>query len=136
MERDRLVVAIDHPDVGVRVNWTYVNLKEDDLVDKALEIVAGVWGWSPEMVQQYDNDIEYFVIDPDHWKNVCKRIKWPTADSFAKGPDSPRPHVEEAIERCKLRVYRACKIHWSHDRIMRYASRSEAHREEALAVSG
>jgi len=129
MEQDKLVVAIDKPETGVLVNWTYVDLEEDDLVDKCLEIIIGVWGWSPEQVEKHHKEIEHFLLDPELWKEAGRKIKWPDTSDQPKG-------IVEAVERCKLRVYRAMKIHWSHDHVMRYAKRSAAHLDEALTVSG
>ena len=129
MERDRLVVAIDHPDVGMKLNWVYVNLSHDDLINKAVGIVIGVWEWDDATMEEYHKDIEFFLLDPDLWKNVGKRIKWPDTKDVSQ-------EVEDAITRCKLSVYRTMKMHWTHARVMAYAKRSEAHREEALNVTG
>lgn len=129
MTRNRLVVAIDHPDIGVKLNWVYVELSHDDLIDKALEVIIGVWEWDNGTMEKYHKNIEHFLLDPDLWKNIGKRIKWPNTENVSQ-------EVEDAITRCKLRVYRTMKMHWTHKNIEAYARRSEAHREEALNITG
>lgn len=126
--QDRLVVYTDHYNTGVAMNWTPVNLKKDDLTEKALEIVHGVWGWTSEDIEVNGDKLSEFLIDPDIWRDIGKRIKWPkVADATQE--------VKDAITRCKISVYKTMKMHWSNDRAVTYARRSETHREEILALT-
>lgn len=129
MAQDRLVVYTDHPDTGVDMNWTPVSLNKDDLTEKALEIVQGVWAWTDEDIEVNGDKIEQFLIDPDAWKDIGRRIKWPDVANESQ-------EVSNAITRCKICVYKTMKMHWSNERAMAYAHRSEAHREEILALTG
>jgi len=127
--QDKLVVCVDHPDTGVHMNWTPVNLNKDDLTDKASEIVTGVWCWTPEDMDVNGDKLKAFLLDPDIWKDVGKRIKWP---SITNAPQE----VQDAVTRCKIRVYRTMKMHWSNERAMAYMRRSDAHRSEILTMTG
>ena len=129
MAQDRLVVYTDHPNTGVHMNWTPVNLNRDDLTEKALDIVNGVWEWTAEDMMVNGDKIVSFLIDPDPWKETGRRIKWPDVSSESQ-------EVQDAVTRCKISVYRTMKMHWSNERAMAYARRSEAHREEVLALTG
>lgn len=129
MTQDRLVVFTDHPNTRVHMNFTPVVLRRDDLTDKALEIVVGIWGWTPEDMDVNGDKINAFLLDPELWKEVGRKIKWPDVS------DKPQ-EVRDAVTRCKISVYRTMKMHWTNERAMAYAQRSEAHREEVLALTG
>jgi len=127
--QDKLVVCVDHPNTGVHMNWTHVNLNKDDLTDKASEIVTGVWCWTPEDMDVNGDKLKAFLLDPELWKDVGKRIKWPDTANASQ-------EVQDAVTRCKIRVYKTMKMHWTNERAMAYAKRSEAHREEILTMTG
>ena len=129
MVRDRLVVYTDHPDTGVHMNWTPVDLSKDDLTDKALEIIIGVWGWTPEDIEVNGDKSTAFLIDPELWKEVGGRIQWP-------GVSDKSQEVRDAVTRCKISVYKTMKLRWINERVMAYANRSEAHREEIFELTG
>lgn len=126
----RLVAAIDHPDIGVNVE--VVQLKEGVApLDTALDVVVGKWEWTPEDMETYGDHIEYFILDPELYKNVLNRIKWPTPWG-AKNQGGLHYETEDAINRCKIRVYRACRIHWTHNRIMEVLRKHSHLRKEIL----
>lgn len=129
MPQDRLVVYVNHPDTGVHMNWTHVNLNRDDLTEKALDIVTSVWAWTDEDLEVNGDKIDQFLIDPDSWKETGRRIKWPDVSARSQ-------EVQDAVTLCKISVYRTMKMHWSNERAMAYARRSESHREEVLALTG
>lgn len=126
---DKLVVCVDHPNTGVQMNWTPVNMSKDDLTDKASEIVVGVWCWTPEDMDVNEDKLEAFLLDLDLWKDVGHRIKWPDVSKESQ-------EVQDVVTRCKIRVYRTMKMHWSNERAMAYMRRSDAHREEILTMTG
>lgn len=104
----RLVVAIDNYEFGCRV--TIVVIREDLLeAEAAIEVVEKIWKLSKDDTAEAIRNVEYFVIDDHLWTKVCTKIKWPSAKEFVNRPDSPTRFIQDAIERCKLRVYRACK---------------------------
>ena len=127
--QDKLVVYVDHPNTGVHMNWTHVNLNKDDLTDKASEIVTGVWCWTPEDMDVNEDKIEVFLLDPELWKETGHRIKWPDVSNASQD-------VQDAVTRCKINVYKTMKMHWSNERAMAYMHKSEAHREEILTMTG
>lgn len=129
MAQDRLVVFTDHPDTGVHMNWTPVNLNRDDLTDKELEIITGVWSWTPEDMKVNRDKPTAFLIDPELWKEVGGRIQWPHVSDKSR-------EVRDAVTRCKISVYKTMKLRWTNVRVMAYASRSEAHREEIFELTG
>lgn len=129
MAQDRLVVFVDHPDTGVHMNWTPVNLNRDDLTDKAIDIVIGVWCWTPDDMEVNGDKINSFLLDSKLWKEVGKRIQWHDVSNKSQ-------EVQDAVTRCKISVYKTMKMHWTDDRAMAYARRSEAHREEILTLTG
>ena len=129
MASDRLVVYVDHPNTGVHMNFTPVNLDRDDLTDKASEIVIGIWGWTPEDMDVNGDKIEVFLLNTELWKEVGRRIKWPDISKASQD-------IQDAVTRCKIRVYKTMKMHWTNERAMAYANRSEAHREEILTMTG
>lgn len=111
----RLAVTTDHPDVGV--NLEVVPLKEGESpLDTALDVVIGKWEWAPEDMEAFGEHVKYFILDPDLYKDVLNRIKWPEPWG-AKCQGGLHYETEDAINRCKIRVYRACRIHWTHNRI-------------------
>jgi len=126
---DRLVVYVDHPNTGTHMNFTPVNLNRDDLTDKASEIVIRIWGWTPEDMDVNGDKIEVFLLSPELWKEVGRRIKWPDVSNTSQD-------VQDAVTRCKISVYKTMKMHWTNERAMAYANRSEAYREEILTMTG
>lgn len=129
MAQEKLVVYVDHPNTGVHMNWTPVNLSKDDLTDKALEITIGVWCWTPEDMEVNGDKLNVFLIDPALWKEVGRSIRWPDVSNSSQ-------EVQDAVTRCKISVYRTMKMHWTNTGAMAYARRSEAHREEILTLTG
>jgi len=126
----RLAVAIDHPNIGVRLDVT--QLKEGESPqDTAIDVVVGKWEWTPEDIEVDGDHIEYFILDPDLYKDVLRGIKWPEPWG-AKCQGGLHYETEEAIDRCKIRVYRACKIHRAHDRIMEVLRRHSHLQAEIL----
>lgn len=129
MASDRLVVYVDHPNTGVHMNFTPVVLNRDDLTDKALEVVVGVWEWTPEDMDVNGDKLNMFLIEPELWKDTGRRINWPDVSNASQ-------EVQDAVTRCKISVYRTMKMHWTNERARAYARRSEAHREEILTMTG
>lgn len=129
MTCDRVVVYVDHPDTGVHMNFTQVNLNSDDLTDKASEMVIRIWGWTSEDMDVNGDKIETFLLNAELWKEVGRGIKWPDISNASQD-------VQDAVTRCKIRVYKAMKMHWTNKRAMAYSRRSEAHREEVLTMTG
>lgn len=129
MASDRLVVYTDHYNTGVRMNFTPVVLRKDDLTDKALEIVVGIWSWTTEDMDVNGDKINAFLLDPELWSDIGRRIQWPDVSDESR-------EVQYAVTRCKISVYKTMKMHWTNERAMAYAQRSEAHREEILALTG
>ena len=129
MAQDRLVVYVDHPNTGVHMNFTPVNLNKDDLTDKAIEIVIGIWCWTPEDMEANGDRINAFLLDQELWKEVGKRVQWPDVSKASQ-------EVQDAVTRCKISVYKTMKMNWTNERVMAYANRSEAHREEILTLTG
>lgn len=129
MISDRLVVYVDHPNTGVHMNFTRVNLKRDDLTDKASEIVIGIWGWTPEDMDVNGDKIEVFLLGTLPWREFGRGIKWPDVSDASQD-------VQDAVTRCKISVYKTMKMYWTNERAMVYARRSEAHREEVLTMTG
>lgn len=109
---DRLVVYVDHPNTGVHMNFTPVVLKRDDLTDKVLEIATGVWGWTPEDMDVNGGRLNAFLLNPDLWKKVGNRIKWPDVSNEDQ-------KVQDAVTRCKISVYKSMMGSWTDERVDR-----------------
>lgn len=112
----RLVVATEHRDTGIKVSM--VPLKEGESIqDAAIGVTIDEWEWTPDDMEQYRQHLEYFILDPDLYKNVLNKIRWPEP----WGPtEFNRYKAKEAIDRTKLAVYRACKISWTHASVQKF----------------
>lgn len=129
MAQDRLVVFTDHPSTGIRMNFTPVDLNRDDLTDKALEVIIGVWGWTPEDMRVNGDEPKSFLINPELWNDICRRVQWPDVSDKSQ-------EVRDAVTRCKISVYKTMKLRWVNERVMAYAGRSEAHYKEIFELTG
>jgi len=127
----KLVVHTDHFNTGVYMNWVHVDLNVDDLTEKVAEVVVGVWHWTDEDLEVNGDKVKAFLLDPELWKTLGKKIQWPMAPRTYKIEGTG-----EAITRCKIAVYKAIKMHWTNEGAVAYANRSEEHREEVLAMTG
>lgn len=130
MVQDKLVVYTDHFNTGVNMNWTPVNLTTDDLTEKIAEVVIGVWHWTDEDLETNGDKVKAFLLDPELWKTIGKKIQWPKVPDYANGED-----VQDAVTRCKISVYKSLKMCWTNDGAVAYAERSKAHREEILTMT-
>lgn len=120
------------------MNWVYVNLQTDDLTEKIAEVVIGIWKWTDEDLEVNGDKVKAFLLDPELWKTICKKIQWPMIPKVELMAESwaMEQAVEDAITRCKIAAYRSMKMHWTNESAVAYASRSEAHREEILTMTG
>ncbi len=125
MTQDMLVVYTDHIDTGVNMNCTHVNLNSDNLTAKVIKIATDVWGWTDEDIEVNGDKLRAFLIDPELWERVGRRINWPKVPVTYKIEGT-----EEAITRCKISVFKTLMMNLYNLRAMAYANRSEAHMEE------
>ena len=107
MERDRLVVAIDHPDIGMKLNWAYVKLSQDDLIEKAIEIVIGVWEWDDATMEKY---LAKRVILHERALNgdvepCTPKEMWATNDTFAVTAPGRKKAIKLFTKRANAEAY-------------------------------
>ena len=124
---DRMVIAVQTNDILVMTKVYVVCVTpNDDLGQKAHDIITGRWGWTPETMDKHGDKIELFLLDPKLWKDVLSMVRWPMADEFPEELGGDWHTADDAIKRCRLAIYRACKMHWTHDRAMEYVGAGKA----------
>lgn len=117
---DHLVVAIDVPKKLVRTSLIKKNLlrlSDQDLQQIPMQTMFDVWGCTQSDVEELSKHVQSFLIDPDLWKDCCMYIKWPEPKNFITVSDTNTNaecltfmRERSAIERCKLAVYKACRM--------------------------
>ncbi len=124
---DRMVIAIQTEDILIMTKVYVVCVTpKDDLGQRVHDIITGRWVWSPETMDKYGDKVECFLLDPKLWKDVAGNIRWPMAHEFPEELGGDWHTADDAIKRCRLAIYRACKMHWSHSNAMAYVRAGQA----------
>lgn len=113
---DRLCVAMVNEAIA-KVTVTTVK-GDESLEDAALRTLVEDWKWLREDIQRHGDSVEHFLIDPDAW-SWLKRIRWPTVRRNADEPAVLFQRNRYLVNLCKIRIYRAARMHWTHGRAMR-----------------
>ena len=123
----RMVIAIQTDDILIMTKVYVVCVTpNDDLGQRAHDIITGRWSWSPETMDKYGDKVERFLLDPELWKNAAGNIRWPMAHEFPEELGGDWNTADDAIKRCRLAIYRACRMHWTDDEAQLYVRAKQA----------
>jgi hypothetical protein len=107
MRPTRIAVYTDHCGTGTELIVVH-QLPNETTPSTIVRVLKEFWKWDDWNITRCLSEVKTIELDDKLWESVCTKVKWPTADRYNRGPDSPRQEIEDMITRCKIAVYKAC----------------------------